>query len=274
MQTVNANGAAIPAIGFGTWPMRGDLCANIVSAALKIGYRHVDTAQGYQNESEVGAGMADAGVPRERIFITTKVRPEWTSDGRLQQSLEESLKKLRVDVIDLVLLHWPNPNIPVAESIKALCDAKRKGLTRHIGLSNYTTTLLDQAIKTATEPLAAEQIEYHPFLDQSKMLAALRRNGMAVIAFGPIALGEAADHAVLASIGKAHGKTAAQVSLRWLLQQRDVIPIPKTAHVERLKENFDVFDFVLSEAEMTQIAGLSSRNLRNTNEPAWVAKWD
>ena len=168
MQTVHAHGAAIPAIGFGTWPMRGEACARMVSEALKIGYRHIDTAQGYQNEADVGAGIAASGVPADDIFVTTKVTPERTSKALLVRSVEESLRKLRRDKVDLLLVHWPNPKIPVGETIAALCDAKRQGLARHIGLSNYTIALTEEALRVATEPLVASQIEYHPLVDQTQ----------------------------------------------------------------------------------------------------------
>jgi len=274
MQTVDANGAKIPVLGFGTWPMRGDECRKAVSAGLKLGYRHVDTAQGYSNEEEVGDGILDSGVPRDRIFITTKVHPEKQGEGDLQASMEESLRKLRVDQVDLTLIHWPNPRIPVAEAVKALSNAKRRGLTRHIGLSNFTIRLLDQAVAAATEPLVTEQIEYHPYVDQTKMLAALRRHGMAITAYCPIALGRVVGDPAIEAIGRAHGKTAAQVTLRWLIQQGDVVAIPKSSKPKRLKENLDVFDFALTEAEMAAIGALKSRGLRLVNEPGWVPAWD
>ena len=158
MHTVHANGADIPVLGFGTWPVRGETCARMVREALRLGYRHVDTAQGYDNEADVGAGIADSGVSRSEIFITTKVHPERQGEGHLQTSLERSLVKLRVDQVDLTLIHWPNPAIPVGEAVRALCDAKRRGLTRHIGLSNFTIALLDEAAAAASEPLVTEQI--------------------------------------------------------------------------------------------------------------------
>ena len=274
MQTVDAQGAKIPVLGFGTWPMRGDECRQAVTAGLKLGYRHVDTAQGYSNEEEVGEGIRVSGVPREDIFITTKVRPEWQGEGRLQASMEESLRKLGVDVVDLTLIHWPNPDIPVAEAMKALSDATRRGLTRHIGVSNFTIALLDQAVAAASEPLVTDQIEYHPFLEQTKMLAAIRRHGMAPTAYCPVARGHIVGDPVIEAIAKAHGKTAGQVTLRWLIQKGDVVAIPKASRPERLKENLEVFDFTLSDAEMTAMDGLKTRGLRLVNEPAWVAEWD
>jgi diketogulonate reductase-like aldo/keto reductase len=274
MWMVNANGAEIPVLGFGTWPLRGDECRQVVASGLGLGYRHVDTAQGYQNEREVGDGIKDSGVPREAIFITTKVRPEQQGAGDLQTSVEESLRKLGVDRVDLTLIHWPNPTIPVKEAILALCDARRRGLTRHIGVSNFTLAHLEQAIAAATEPLVTDQIEYHPFLDQTKVMAALRRNGMATTAYCPIARGHVSGDAVLEEIGATHGKSAVQVSLRWLIQQKDVVVIPKSSKAERLKECLDIFDFNLSGADMARIDALRARGLRLVHEPAWVPVWD
>lgn len=274
MQTVSANGATIPILGFGTWPLRADECRRTVVAGLELGYRHVDTAQGYENEREVGEGIRDSGVPRDEIFITTKVRPERQGKGDLQASVEESLRKLGVDRVDLTLIHWPNPDIPVHEAIAALCDAKRRGLTRHIGLSNFTVANIEKSVAAATEPLVTDQIESHPFLDQSKVMSTLRGHGMATTAYCPIARGRVVGDPVLEAIGRAHGKSAVQVSLRWLIQQGDVIAIPKSSKAERLKECLDIFDFTLNDDEMAKIDALRSRRLRLVNEPAWVPEWD
>ena len=273
MQTVDAHGATIPAIGFGTWPMRGEACARMVTEALRIGYRHIDTAQGYGNEAEVGAGLKASGVDPADVFITTKVTPERTSEAELVRSVEESLRKLGKDQVDLLLPHWPNPRIPVAETIGALCEAKRRGLARHIGLSNYTIALTEEALRVATEPIVAAQFEYHPLVDQTRLLAALRGHGLAIIAYCPIALGRVVGNPVIEKIAAARGRTAAQVALRWLIQQGDVVAIPKSSKPERARENFAVFDFTLSETEMAEIATLKRRE-HLINEPAWVPAWD
>ncbi len=205
---VTKGGVRIPKIGCGTYPMRGPVCAEIVAEALRAGFRHVDTAQGYDNEAAVGEGILMSGVPRERIFITTKVRPQVIGDGPLQRSVEESLKRLKTDVIDLLLIHWPNPEVQVAESMRALSATKRAGLTRAIGVSNFVIAKLDEAIEVSPEPIAAVQFEYHPYLDQTRLLAAARRHGLAIIAYCPIALGKVASDPRLAAIGKTHGKSA------------------------------------------------------------------
>lgn len=272
--TLEAAGAAIPRLGFGTWQLRGDECSAIVSAALQLGYTHVDTAQGYANEEAVGAGLANSGIARERVFITTKVQPQLMDDGDLQRSVEGSLKKLRVAKIDLLLLHWPNPQIPLANSIRALNEVKRTGLVSHIGLSNFPSPLLAEASKLTHEPFAAEQLEYHPYLNQDVMLGALRARGMAAVAYCPLALGKIVGDPVIEAIAAAHKRTVAQVTLRWLLQQEGVVAIPKTARVERLKENLAIFDFALTGAEMTTMSALARPGSRLINEPQWVANWD
>jgi 2,5-diketo-D-gluconate reductase B len=196
------------------------------------------------------------------------------ADGDLQRSVDESLSKLGVSEIDLLLLHWPNPEIPLEGTIRALNAVKRDGRARHIGLSNFTSRLLEDAWRLTKEPFAAEQIEYHPYLDQTRMLAALRRHGMAIIAYCPIALGKVVGDPEIEAIGKTHGRTAAQATLRWLVQQPDVVAIPKTGQAERLKENLEVFDFALTAAEMNRMSALTRPGSRNINEPQWVPEWD
>jgi diketogulonate reductase-like aldo/keto reductase len=254
---IDANGARIPLIGLGTWDLRGRVCARMVEEALRLGYRHIDTAAMYDNEREVGEGLRASGVRRDDVFVTTKV---WQSDLRakdFERSTRDSLKNLKLDAVDLLLIHWPNPSIPLAETIGALCKMKRDGLARHIGVSNFTVALVDEAVKLATEPLANNQIECHPFLDQSKVIEKSRKHGLSVTAYSPIARGQARGDEVLRRIGKAHGRSAAQACLRWLVQQ-DIIVIPRTSRPERLKENFAIFDFELSDAEMDEIARLAS----------------
>jgi diketogulonate reductase-like aldo/keto reductase len=270
---VEAMGATIPAIGLGSWQLRGETCAQMVEAALRCGYTHVDTAQGYSNEEFVGEGLSASGVARDRVFLTTKVRTDRMADGDLQRSVEESLNKLRVDHVDLLLLHWPNPLIPLADSIRALNQVKREGLATHIGLSNFTTAKLEHAWHLTEAPFAAEQIEYHPYLEQTKMLAALRAREMAIIAYCPIALGRVIGDPVIERIARAHGRSAAQVTLRWIVQQ-GFVAIPKTSKIERLSENLTVFDFALSEAEMARMGALTRPGSRLVNEPQWVPEWD
>src|SRR3954469_24625570 len=198
MQFVEANGAEIPAIGLGTWELRGPTCARLVEQALKLGYRHIDTAQVYENEREVGQGVRSSRVPRDEVFVTTKVWTTHFAPNDLERSTKDSLSKLRLAEVDLLLLHWPNPHVPLAETLGALAHVKRLGMARHIGVSNFTVALLDQAIAGCDEPLVCNQVEYHPYLDQTKVLQACAHHGVALVAYSPIAKGRIKNDRTLA----------------------------------------------------------------------------
>jgi 2,5-diketo-D-gluconate reductase B len=270
-QTAAAGGATIPIVGLGTWTLRGRDCVRLVEQAIEIGYRHVDTAQMYDNEAAVGEGVRNSGK-RDHVFVTTKVQPENLHAKDVERSLKESLSRMKLPFVDLVLIHWPNPRIPLAETIGALNKIKRDGLAKHIGVSNFTVALLDQAIKLSEAPIVCNQFECHPFLDQSTLIAACRKHKVAVVAYSPIARGRADGSDLLEKIARAHGKTAAQISLRWLVQQ-GIVVIPRTSKVERLKQNIGLFDFELSDAEMEAIAGLGKSRSRIVDW-AYSPKWD
>ncbi|MDR6302604.1 diketogulonate reductase-like aldo/keto reductase [Nitrobacter vulgaris] len=272
MQFIEANGARIPAIGLGTWELRGRTCARLVEQALRFGYRHIDTAQMYENEREVGEGLRASGVDRNDVFVTTKVWTTHFAPNDLERSVKESLKQLRLAQIDLVLLHWPNPRIPLSETLSALANVRRLGMTRHIGVSNFTVALIEQAAALCPEPLVCNQVEYHPYLDQAKVLEACRRHDMALVAYSPVAKGRIKNDETLARIGAAYGKTAAQVCLRWLVQ-RNVAAIPRTSRIERLSENIEIFDFALTDDEMTRISAMGSVKGRLTDF-GFAPKWD
>jgi 2,5-diketo-D-gluconate reductase B len=272
MEFVEAHGARIPIVGFGTMRLKEDVGTQSILSAIKAGYRHLDTAAHYGNEKEVGQAMRASGVPREEIFLTTKVRDNNLKADDFARSLDSSLKLLDLPAVDLLLIHWPNPNVPMAESIGALNKAKRDGLTRHIGVANFTIALLDEAHRVTKEPLVTNQIEVQPFLDQTKVLEATRRHGMSITAYCPIARGRVPGNPVLERIGAAHGKTASQISLRWLVQQ-GIIVIPGSGKPERQQENFAVLDFILSATEMAEIATLRRPAGRVVNPPQ-APKWD
>jgi 2,5-diketo-D-gluconate reductase B len=261
---VEAKGARIPLIGLGTWDLRGRVCARVVEQALRLGYRHVDTAEMYDNEREVGEGLRASGVKRNEVFVTTKIWPSHFAPRELERAARDCLVRLRLSEVDLMLLHWPNPQIPLSETLGALDKVKRHGLARHIGVSNFTVPLLEQALQISSEPLVCNQFECHPFLDQSKLIAACRQHGVAIVAYSPIAQGRVRGDEILTAIGAVHKKTAAQVSLRFLVQQ-DIVVIPRTSRVERLSENAAIFDFTLSAREMADIAGLARRDGRLVN---------
>jgi diketogulonate reductase-like aldo/keto reductase len=269
---VEAHGARIPIIGLGTWELRGSTCVRIVEQALRLGYRHVDTARMYGNEREVGEGLRAADLAREEVFVTTKVWPTDFAPRDLERSAMESLRELRLAAVDLLLLHWPNPSVPLADTLGALCKVKQMGLARHVGVSNFTVALIEEAVGLATEPLVTNQIEYHPYLDQSKVIGACRRHAMAVTAYSPVARGRISGDKVLERIGRTHGKTAAQISLRWLVQQ-GIAVIPRTVKPQRLAENLAIFDFELTPAEMNEIAALAHPKGRLV-DASWVPGWD
>jgi 2,5-diketo-D-gluconate reductase B len=272
MQSVTANGATIPTIGLGTWQLNGSVGSRITEQALKLGYRHLDCALIYGNEKEIGEGLHASGVKREEVFITTKVPHTELAPSALERAVKQSLANLRVSDVNLLLIHWPNPQIPLAETLGAMCKMKREGYTRHIGISNFTVELIEQAVTLSSEPIVTNQVEWHPYLDESKVKAACARHGIAVTAYCPIARGRAVGDEVLTPIGKKHGKTAGQVSLRWLVQQGAVV-IPRTSKVERLSENMAIFDFALTEPEMAQIGALAKSAGRVVNV-GWAPRWD
>jgi 2,5-diketo-D-gluconate reductase B len=272
MQFVEANGADIPAIGLGTWELRGRTCSRLVEQAIKLGYRHIDTAQVYDNEREVGDGLRASGVKRDDVFVTTKVWTTHFAPNDLERSTKESLAKLRLSEVDLLLLHWPNPQVPLSETLGALAHVRQLGMARHIGVSNFTVALIEEAVAACPAPLACDQVEYHPYLDQTKVLDACARHGIALVAYSPVAKGRIKNDQALTQIGQAHGKTAAQICLRWLVQQ-NVAAIPRTSRIERLSENIDIFDFALSEEEMRLISQMGSAKGRLTDY-GFAPKWD
>jgi diketogulonate reductase-like aldo/keto reductase len=272
--TYAAHGAQIPALGFGTSPMTGRLAPETVVAALKAGYRHIDTARKYGTERAVGEAIRAAGLPRGEIFLTTKVSHENLRADDFAKSVAESLAALKVDTVDLLMVHWPNPEITLRETMPALAKAKRQGLARHIGVANFNIALLDEAIALCPEPLVALQAEYHPYLDQSKLLAAARQRGMVFVAYCPLGRGRLFSDPVLGEIARERGRTVAQVALRWLMQQ-NVAAIPRSSNPERIADNAKVFDFALSDAEMARISALKRPNGRIANPVERVSGgWD
>jgi diketogulonate reductase-like aldo/keto reductase len=270
----SAYGAAIPALGFGTSPMTGGLDPATVVAALKAGYRHIDTAWKYRTERAVGEAMRASGLPRSDIFLTTKVSHEYLRADDFARSVDESLAALKVDYVDLLLVHWPNPDIPLSETMPALAKAKRQGLARHIGVANFNIALLDQALKLCPEPLVALQAEYHPYLDQTRLLNAVRQRGLVYIAYCPLGRGRLFSDPVLGEIAKARGKSIAQIALRWLFQQ-NVASIPRSSNPQRIADNSRIFDFTLSDDEMKRISALKRPNGRIANPVERVSGgWD
>jgi diketogulonate reductase-like aldo/keto reductase len=274
MHLVNANGAAIPALGFGTFRMPGPDVLRIVPHALKLGFRHIDTAQIYGNEAEVGEAIANSGVQRSDIFLTTKVWVENYRADAFAASVEDSLKKLGTDHVDLLLLHWPNEAVPLADQIGALNAVRQQGKVRHIGVSNFNTTMMAEAAALSAAPLVTNQIEYHPYLDQSLVREAADAAGMAITAYYGMADGRVFTDPLLHSIAASHGKSVAQIVLRWLIQQPGIIALSKTITEARAAENIAIFDFVLSAEEMTAIHALAQPNGRIVSPDGLAPIWD
>ena len=270
---LRVHGAEIPQIGFGTSGL-GDDAGQVVASALRAGYRHIDTAWKYGTERGVGEGIRASGMPREKIFLTTKVSHEYLHEADFERSTEESLRNLGVDYVDLLLIHWPNPEIPLPEPVAALARMKRIGLTRHIGVANFPVALLDEAVRLCPEPLVTDQVEYHPYLDQSKLLSACRRHGLVLTAYCPLGRGRLINDPVIGEIARARGKSVAQIALRWLVQQDGVVPIPRSSNPTRIAENLAVFDFALTDDEMARIAGLKRAGARIANPAGRAPAWD
>jgi len=271
--SLSAHGASIPVIGFGTSGM-GDVRPEHVATALKLGYRHIDTAWKYGTERAVGEGIRASGVPRADIFLCTKVSHEYLKADDFARSVDESLKTLQVDYVDLLLVHWPNTEIPLSEPMGALAKAKRAGLTRHVGVANFNIALLDQAIALCPEPLVTLQAELHPYLDQSKVLAACRQRGLIFTAYCPLGRGGVVNDPVIGEIAHRKGKTIAQVVLRWHIQKEIVSPIPRSSNPQRIAQNIDVFDFTLDAAEMARIDALKRPDGRIANPKGRAPAWD
>ncbi len=270
---LHAHGAAIPSIGFGTSSISAD-CGPLVAHALKVGYRHIDTAQKYGTERGVGEGLRASGIPRDEIFLTTKVSHEYLRAADFERSAEGCLRALRVDYVDLLLVHWPNAAIPLAETMAALGKFKRRGLTRHVGVANFNLAMLDQAIAMCPEPIVNLQTEFHPYINPVKVLAGCRQRGVVLTGYCPLGRGQLIDDPVLAEIGRAYAKTPAQVALRWQLQHDGAIPLPRSSNIARIAENFAVLDFTLSTAEMRRISALKRPGAKIANPKGRAPEWD
>lgn len=274
MHNVKANGADIPALGFGTFRMPGEDVLRIVPKALEIGFRHIDTAQIYGNEAEVGSAIAGSSLPRHDIFLTTKVWVDKFRHDDFIASVEESLKKLKTDYVDLLLLHWPKMEVPLAEQIGALNEVRKAGKVRHIGVSNYSTRLMADAVALSDAPIVTNQIEVHPYIDQSKVISAAKETGMSITSYYAMADGKVFEDDVLKELGAKYGKSVAQIVLRWVIQQDGLIALSKTVGEKRVVENFDIFDFEISTADMQAISALARPDGRIVSPDGLAPVWD
>ena len=266
------HGTKVPALGFGTWQLTGATCEKAVRAALEIGYRHVDTAQVYENEAEVGRAIAESEVPRGNIFLTTKIWMPSLAGSKVAPSVDQSLKKLRTDHVDLLLIHWPNSEIPLAETLDAFARVKAAGKARAIGVSNFTVALMKEAVAHLGEEIVCNQVEYHLLLSQKPVLDYAAKHGITVTAYCPLARGRLTGNAIIERVAKKHGKSVSQVALRWLLEQKNVIAIPRTSTEKHARENFAVFDFALDAEDRRALDALPG-GTRVVN-PGWSPEWD
>ncbi len=249
-------GDTVPALGFGTWQMKGEECQKALNEALSAGFRHIDTAQAYRNEEDIGRTLVASGIQRDELFITTKVWWEHLDEAGVKESFAESLDKLQTDYVDLLLIHWDDDSVPMDETLSAMNDLQDRGQVKHVGVSNFTVPRLEKAREVSRSPIFANQIEYHPFLGEKPIRDYCRKHGILVTAYCPIARGEVAEDRTLREIADVNGKTPVQVALRWLLQQEQVIAIPKSSEPQHIRANIDVFDFELTRGEMERIFAL------------------
>lgn len=273
MLTVTAQGAEIPALGFGVFRMTDAEVERVVPAALEAGFRHFDTAQIYQNEAALGRALERAGARRDELFLTTKVWVDNYSEGKFAASVDESLEKLKVDQVDLLLLHWPADKVPVAAQIAMLDAVKTAGKTKFVGVSNQNIAQMRESIERSSAPIVTNQVELHPYLPQRTLVAAAKAAGVAVTAYYSMADGAVPQDRLLQEIGAKYGKSAAQIGLRWLVQQ-GFVALSKTANPARVPENIAIFDFTLDEADMAAIAGLARADGRLVSPPGLAPDWD
>ncbi|MEL6967748.1 MAG: aldo/keto reductase [Pseudomonadota bacterium] len=275
MHTLTANGANIPALGLGTWELRGDTCSHIVEQAVRGGYTHIDTAIMYDNETAVGAGIRASGVARDDLFVTTKVWPTDVTEASFLNAVEGSLRRLEMDAVDLLLIHWPPKTAEPTVWAHLLNSAADRGLTRNIGVSNFNIAQINAMVAASERPIACNQVENHPYLDQRRLRAACAANGIALIAYCPIYRGGPMfEEPAVLQAAATHAKTPAQIVLRWHVQHGGAGAIPKTATPGRLVENKAIFDFALSDSEMAAITALTLANKRLCDfefSPVWDA---
>ena len=257
MEYVTVDDAEVPALGIGTWRLTGAECRSAVETALDLGYRHVDTAQAYGNERDVGRAIEESDVDREEVFLTTKVWPMNASYDALLDSVEASLARLNTDYVDLLLIHWPTPHVSTAEVMDGLNAARAEGYTRHIGVSNYGLRRLRTARQESAAPILTNQVQFHPYAPKRRMVGYCQANDVLLTGYSPLGHGGLLDDPALLTLGAKYGKTPAQVALRWALQHRGVATIPKASSRAHLEENLDVFDFRMTEEELDSLVSPS-----------------
>ena len=270
--TMKRDGGEMPILGLGTWELTGEECTQAVDAALRMGYRHIDTASMYGNEEQVGNGMKASGVDRGAVFLTTKLSVENVKADGVRRSCDRSLQLLDTDYLDLLLIHWPDKNVPLAETFGAMAELKSEGKTRHVGVSNFTIKYMGRALDVSAEAIFCNQIEYHPYIKQGPIMKFCREHDVPVVAYSPLASGQVLKDETLAEIGRKHDKSPAQVALRWVLRQTGVAAVPKSTSEEHLRQNLEVFDFELDKDDLAAIGALEHDG--RIIDPSWAPDWD
>jgi 2,5-diketo-D-gluconate reductase B len=272
MEYPQTQGISLPRLGLGTFRMQGEACRTAVESALSLGYRHIDTAEMYGNEEAIGAALAAAGLPRRDMHVTTKVWHENLAPDAIRRAFDASLKKLRLDHVDLYLVHWPSKNMNLPAIFETLMKLKGEGRTRAIGVANFTVALLKTVVEDIQAPVACNQVEYHVMLDQTRLRKYLAAKSIPLVAYCPLAQGKVASDPTLTAIGRKHGASAAQVALKWLLDQDGVAAIPKASRAESQKANLGALNVGLDDEDMKAIAGLPKD--RRCVNPAFGPAWD
>lgn len=270
MPTVDVRGARVPALGFGTWQLAGPAARAATESALALGYRHVDTAQAYENEAEVGAALRASGVPRDDLWVTSKVWLGNAGAEAVRRSTLESLGRLALGHLDLLLIHWPSEDVPMEETLLAMTRLLDEGATRRIGVSNFTASQLDEALRIA--PIFAVQVEYHPYLAQTPLLARCRRHDLLFTSYAPLARGRVIDDPIVRGIARDHGATPAQVTLAWHLGQPNVAAIPKASSEAHRRDNLGALNLDLNPEEMAALHGLAEG--RRLIDPSFAPAWE
>jgi 2,5-diketo-D-gluconate reductase B len=272
MENLQTQGISLPRLGLGTFRMQGDVCRAAVESALGLGYRHIDTAEMYANEDAIGAAIAASGLARSDLHVTTKVWHENLAPDAIRRAFDASLKKLRLDHVELYLVHWPSPNMNLPAIFETLMKLKEQGRTRAIGVANFNVALLKRVVEEIKAPIACNQIEYHVMLDQTKVRNYLLAKSIPPVAYCPLAQGRFASDETLIAIGQKHGASAAQVALKWLLDQDGVAAIPKASRRESQQANLDALKLKLDDADRKAIAALPKD--KRCVSPGFAPAWD
>ena len=267
MKYVELNsGDQMPLLGLGTWQLRGKECVDSVKMAVEIGYNHIDTADGYDNHQAVAQGIKESGIYREDLFITSKIKPENLHYADLKKDAQRFLDELEIEYLDLILIHWPNNDIPLEESLKALKEVKEEGLAKNIGVSNFTVNHLKDAAEIYPDLIAVNQVEFHPTLYQKELLDYCQENGIVLTAYSPLARGEIFENKVLKELAAEYDKSPSKLALKWLID-KNVVAIPKASSRDHLAANFDLFDWELPAEARERMDQLNENN--RLIDPSW-----